>query len=604
LAGDKKKVGVPLLQKLKKSIMKKLLLISILNLSWIFSIAQTTFEKSFGGSNNDSAACVRKTMDGGYIICGSTKSFGAGNYDVYIVKINADGSKSWTKTFGGSGSDYGRSIQQTADSGYVITGSSNSFNFGDNNVYLIKTDVNGDLMWSETIGGFGDDGGNSVIETSDGGYAVTGFSEVMGHKTVYLLKTLPDGTRIFESNLASEGEGNSILQAADGGFVINGTIRELTDSLNKQILIKTNEYGFSQWAKTFQNNYSCSGSSLLQNADGGYTIGGSTGKSVSNAPAAYMIVTDSLGERLWSKAYNAGEGVSLQYTFDRGYIMSGKYDSGTGNDIYLTKTDSAGNVTWTKTFGGVNNDFPIGAYQSNDAGYIIAGTTSSFGGGNYDMYLIKTDNAGNTLCSNNSISTIDSVMTFSENSYIFQLTFVSFIPEVTIPLTSSMNVNTTSNTVCAPPASPLSGLDAVSSNVLIDTDSIGTNDSTLVPPSNAGTEPGEQREEVVYQNNDDQGNKTTTSVMSSESKADEFNVFPNPTDGSNINISINTDKAQEVLVVVYDELGRESYSKVVFTGEDADNTFAIDPSGKLKPGMYMITATSEKNKFIKRLIVK
>src|SRR5437762_2299823 len=123
LVGDKKKVSVSLLQKLKKSLMKKLLLISILSLSWIFSKAQTTFEKSFGGSNDDSAACVRKTMDGGYVICGSTKSFGAGNYDVYIVKINADGSKSWTKTFGGSGSDYGRSIQQTADSGYVITGS-------------------------------------------------------------------------------------------------------------------------------------------------------------------------------------------------------------------------------------------------------------------------------------------------------------------------------------------------------------------------------------------------------------------------------------------------------------------------------------------------
>ena len=128
--------------------------------------------KTFGGSGRDIGNSVQQTSDGGYIIAGTTDSFGAGQDDVYLIKTNADGNKLWSKTFGGSDSDYANSVQQTTDGGYIIAGSTYQFGRG-NDVYLIKTDALGNELWSKTFHCV-EDFGRSVQQTTDGGYIITG----------------------------------------------------------------------------------------------------------------------------------------------------------------------------------------------------------------------------------------------------------------------------------------------------------------------------------------------------------------------------------------------------------------------------------------------
>jgi predicted secreted protein len=151
---------------------------------------QVEWEKTFGGSGDDVGLSVQQTRDGGYIIVGDTTSYGAGGKDVYLIKVDANGNMQWSRTFGGSGDDVGLSVQQTRDGGYIIVGFAESFGAGGKDVYLIKVDANGNMQWSRTFGGSGDDVGLSVQQTRDGGYIIVGdtTSYGAGREDVYLIK--------------------------------------------------------------------------------------------------------------------------------------------------------------------------------------------------------------------------------------------------------------------------------------------------------------------------------------------------------------------------------------------------------------------------------
>ena len=202
---------------------------------------------TFGGLVFDVGNCVQQTTDGGYIIMGGTDSFGNGDRDAYLIKTDGNGVEQWNQTFGGTAYDVGNSVQQTTDGGYIITGRTGSYGPGDKDVYLIKTDGNGDSLWTKTFGGSAFDLGTSVKQTPDGGYIISGGTNSFGNgeRDVYLIKTDGNGTELWNKTFggSSIDIANSLQLTSDGGYIIIGFTEYPGNGDRDLLLIKTNGNG-------------------------------------------------------------------------------------------------------------------------------------------------------------------------------------------------------------------------------------------------------------------------------------------------------------------------------------------------------------------------
>jgi hypothetical protein len=375
-----------------------ILLVSLISIGCGQPLPSTAWNKTFGGSDDDYGFSVQQTSDGGYIIGDYTESYGAGNGDVWLIKTDSSGNEMWNKTFGGSDWDHGTSIQQTSDGGYIIAGSTRSYGAGGSDVWLIRTDSSGDVAWNQTFGGSDDDFGFSVQQTSDGGYIIAGYtwSYGAGQKDIWLIKTDSSGNETWNQTFggSDHDHGNSVQQTSDGGYIITGRTSSYGAGRSDVWLIKTDSSGDVAWNQTFGGSDNDYGYSVQQSSDGGYIITGETYSYGAGRADVWLIKTDSSGNEMWAQTLGGSYydyGSSVRQTSDGGYITAGDTESyGAGSsDVWLIKTDSSGDVEWNQTFGGSYNDYGRSVQQTSDGGFIIGGSTHSYGAGNGDVWLIK-----------------------------------------------------------------------------------------------------------------------------------------------------------------------------------------------------------------------
>ncbi len=390
-----------------------------------------TWVKSYGAFGDEMAQDIQLTRDGGYIVGGYTRSFGAGNTDIWLLKLDSSGSVEWEKTYGGIGADEivtGHSIQQTADGGYILVGiTTDSAGAGAYDMVVLRLDDAGDIIWQKTFGGSGMEWGWVVKQVPQGGFIVAGSvtSFGAGSADVWLLK-LDDNGNIewekaygnYDTNMAF---GLTVTQ--DGGCALTAYYRTSTSSFDAWVL-KLDAAGNILWQK--RHGYGGTGerqgdflNTISQTSDGGYILAGNTmswaAGPYDTGPDAsvnmWVLRLDSGGNYVWGRVFGddglePDGGSSAQQTPDGGFIVSGMTRSfGNGQlstpteyDTWVLKLNASGDILWEKTYGGPDEDGTCrkgtALRQTPDGGYVVAGSTYSFSVGSGDAWVLKLNSTG------------------------------------------------------------------------------------------------------------------------------------------------------------------------------------------------------------------
>jgi hypothetical protein len=421
----------------------KQIIIFLLTLVSFYSYAQPSinWQKCLGGSLDDSGVRIQQTTDGGYILTGLTLSNNgdvSGNHggtDAWVVKLNSLGVIQWQKCLGGSLNDVGQYIQQTTDGGYVLFGytqSNNgdvSGNHGLTDLWVVKLNGLGVIQWQKCLGGSGYEEGNSIQQTTDGGYIMSGFTQsnngdVSGHNggywDVWVVKLNSLGVIQWQKCLGGSSSERSrfIQQTTDGGYILTGN----TDSNNGDVsgnhggtdtwVVKLTNLGVIQWQKCLGGSISDYASSIKQTTDGGYILNSYTDSNNGDVSGnhggtdAWVVKLNSLGVIQWQKCLGGSlndVGQYIQQTTDGGYIFNGSTLSNDGdvsgnqggNDAWVVKLNSLGVIQWQKCLGGSLMDGASSIQQTTDGGYILGGLTQSNNGdvsghnGGVDIWVVK-----------------------------------------------------------------------------------------------------------------------------------------------------------------------------------------------------------------------
>ena len=356
------------------------------------------------GNSSDMGQSIQQTLDGGYIAAGYTGSYGSLNDDIWLLKIDRSGAIVWQKTYGGSGKDRAYSIQQTSDGGFVVAGSSQSFNGADTDFLVLKLENDGRVSWQKTFGGSGFDRAHSIRQISGGGYIVAGITQSFdsGNDDIWVLKLDSLGNLVWEKGLVGNCsyEANSVVEATDGGYVVAGSVHSCELANRDVLILKFDADGDLLWRKNYGGSISEYAHAIDQTSDGGYIVAGRS-RSFGGGynTDVWVIKLDSSGVIAWQKIFGGNlfdRAYSVQQTVDGGYILAGATQSfgAGGDDIWLIKLGSNGVMQWQKTYGGSDSDIAYSVQQSSDSGYIVTGQSSSFNEGNAGVVVLKLDSDG------------------------------------------------------------------------------------------------------------------------------------------------------------------------------------------------------------------
>jgi len=364
----------------------------------------TFWATSYGGSRWDEAWSMERTSDGGAAVIGWSRSFGDSEYAIWILKLRDDGSIEWQKTYT-DWWDFGESIKETADGGYVVTGYTWSLGPGRYDYWVLKLRWDGSIQWQRTYGGPGDDTATCIVPTADGGYAVAGetTSWGAGELDVWLVKLDSEGVmqwqKTYGGRLSDSTSAEPLRQTADGGYVVTGRTESFGAGEGDFWVLKLDGTGGVEWQKTYGGSEDEYARSIRQAADGGYVVAGYTQSFGAGGWDVWVLKLDALGTVQWQRTFGGLEDemtYSVECTSDGGYVVAGWTESfGAGNgDVWVLKLGGDGLIQWEKTFGAGDSDFAAAVREGSQGGYFVAGGTESFGEGENDFWVLKLDEDG------------------------------------------------------------------------------------------------------------------------------------------------------------------------------------------------------------------
>jgi len=307
------------------------------------------WNQTYGGTDYDVAYSLVETSDGGFALAGKFED------DFWLVKTDASGNMEWNQNYYLPHSNIARALVKTSDGGYAIAGYTYSFDPGSHDFWLVKTDASGNMEWNQTYGGTDTEQAFSLVETSDGGFAIAGDT---------------------------------------GTLSMFGTVGD-----SDFWLVKTDASGNMEWNQTYGGTQTDGAYSLVVTPDGGFAIAGFTNSFGAGAYDFWLVKTDASGNMEWTQTYGRADyeqARSLVVTSDGGFALAGETKSfGDGpSDYWLVKTDGSGNEEWNQTYGGPEHERSYSLVVTSDGGFALAGETESFGAGAYDFWLVKTDEYG------------------------------------------------------------------------------------------------------------------------------------------------------------------------------------------------------------------
>ncbi len=380
-------------------------------LAWLmlptdFAEAGTNWARLYGATMGSQFSAVRETTDGGFIVVGTAESFGAGGSGVWCLKLDASGDIVWQKTYGGANSDSAAAVEVTSDGGYLLVGRTKSFGAGNDDGWCLRIDASGNVLWQKTYGGAKSDGFNAVRVTSDGGFIVVGITDSFTWDgwlgDVWCLKLDASGNILWQKSYGSRSKDDEwafdVGTASDGGYIVVAATSSGGAGWFDAWVLKLDAGGSMLWDKTYGGAmddmlFDLAGTT----ADGGCILTGfaSFNSQTGEGGEGWCIKLDAVGNIVWENTYD-GAPQDACLTADGGCLLAGvTFASGAGGaDGYCAKLDSFGNVAWQKTYGGTNTDWVTGADMTADGGYVLAGYTYNFGVSTYASWCLKISATG------------------------------------------------------------------------------------------------------------------------------------------------------------------------------------------------------------------
>ncbi|MFX0167863.1 MAG: hypothetical protein ACFE89_00785 [Candidatus Hodarchaeota archaeon] len=369
------------------------------------------WHKTFGGINADSGYDIVECQEGGYAIVGGTMSWGEGETDAIIIRTDADGNELWNQTYGSEGSDGALAIIECSNGGFAFTGYTRNGTLGRHNLWFVRTDADGNVLWERIYGGVDNDQGFALIEVSNGGFAVAGITRSFGSVDpltqirtfdIWLLRTDPQGIMLWNRTYGGTADdiSHSLLEVPEGGFAISGEFNSSYQSIGggplieyhpDAFIIRTNANGETLWSQTYGGDANDFSRSLILLEDGSFALAGFANSQADEPYDGIFIRTNSSGYGIYQTTHGSLKDDFFQTTIacgSSGFALAGYTYLTDSADLWLIRTDALGNPQWVRMFGGPDDDLIRAGIRCQE-GFVLTGYTFSFGAGSRDIWLVK-----------------------------------------------------------------------------------------------------------------------------------------------------------------------------------------------------------------------